>query len=113
MSREPSRLGPGGLCPWDWSPLHRERGRRGGGGSYQKSAFFYLNSSLLLLRSKCFSRGCSGADTEFTGKWSVFAERADFGTGQQWCCWALGSPVLAGTLSSHVGAMGDARSRLC
>lgn len=43
----------------------------------------------------------------------MFAERADFGTGQQRCCGALGSSVLAGTLSSHVGAVSDARSRLC
>lgn len=74
--------------------------------------FCYLKFSLLLLRSKYVGRGCSGADTEFAGKWSAFAERADFVTGQRRCWCAPGLPVLEETLSSHVGGMGDAKSHL-
>lgn len=82
--------GPGGgLCPWDWSPLHRGRGGVEEGVA-RKVPFSYLQFSLLLLRSNYVSRGCSGADIEFAGKWSAFAERADFVTGQHRCCCALG-----------------------
>lgn len=61
-----------------------------------------------VLRRKYFS----GAEPELAGKWSVFAERADFVTGQRpGCCCCSG--LAATLLSSHVGGRGDARSQLC
>nr|XP_047930987.1 GRB2-associated-binding protein 1 isoform X3 [Anser cygnoides] len=103
MPRERSPQGRGSLCPWDRSPAGRVEE-----GAARKVPFPRVNSCPLVLRRKYFS----GAATAFAGKWSVFAERADFVTGQQRGCWC--SSELAETLlSSHVGGTGDARSHLC